>query len=264
MIFIIISTVIVIKINNNYSAGTQKNSIKIGVNPGENADIMKKVKEIAARSGVNIEIIEFSDFMTPNIALDNGDIDANAFQHEKYLNNQINAKGYKIESVATTIITPMKIYSNKVQKIADIPKNAIISLPNDPTNFERALLLLEKCKLIKLKKKQDIKSISDIAENPKNAQFIEIDAAQVSRTLNDVNAAVINTNYAILAKIKPENAIFSEDNINNPYANLIVVQSKNKDKPWVKTLVESYRNEEVKQYIKDLFPKDSSFIIPTW
>ncbi|MBY7649286.1 MAG: metal ABC transporter substrate-binding protein [Candidatus Liberibacter europaeus] len=246
------------------NAGVRDNHIKIGVNPGEGADIMKKVREIAARSDLDIEIIEFSDFMTPNIALDHGDIDANIFQHQPYLSNQIEAGNYKIEAVATTIVTPMKVYSNKIKNITDLPDGALISMPSDTTNFERALLLLEKCNIIQLKKKNAIKSVYDIESNPKNIKFVEVDAAQVPRTLQDVHAAVINTNYAVLAKISPDIALCSESAINNRYANLIVVQSKNKDKKWVKTLVESYRNAEVKQYIQNLFPKDSSFIIPTW
>ncbi|WP_259345141.1 MetQ/NlpA family ABC transporter substrate-binding protein [Candidatus Liberibacter sp.] len=267
LIILLLTTVVVyITVNRqtNNIADLQKITyIKVGINPGDSAIIMTKVKEIAARKGLDIELIEFSDFITPNRALDQGDLDANAFQHKPYLDNQIAANNYKISSIATTIVTPIRLYSYKIKDPADLPEQALVSIPNDPTNLARALLLLEKSGIIKLKSKSEIKGdTSDIIENPKKIRFIELDAAQIPRSLADVHAAVINTTYAISANIDSDSAIYSEEEKNNPYANLIVIQSKDIGKPWVKTLVESYQNEEVKQYIKSVFLKRE--VLPAW
>ncbi|AGA65048.1 Methionine ABC transporter substrate-binding protein [Liberibacter crescens BT-1] len=241
---------------------TQAKDIKVGVSPGEHAQIMEKVKEIAAKKGLNINIIEFSDYILPNQALANGEIDANSFQHKPYLSNQIADHAYDIVDVAYTINSPMGIYSSKLKTFSQLPDNASIAIPNDPTNGGRALLILAKKGVIKLKDGIGLKATpNDIIENSKKINFIEIDAAQLPRSLKDVDAAAINTNYAIEAGLKPSDAILREDK-DGPYSNIIAVRTEDKDKDWVKILIEAYHNDDIKKYILNNFKEGS--IIPRW
>ena len=179
--------------------------IKIGVTPGEHAQIMEKVKEVAAKKGLNIEILEFSDYVVPNQALADGDLNANSFQHQPYLDNQIADRGFDLVSVGKTITTPMGVYSKKVKTLGELADGATVAIPNDPTNGGRALLVLAKEGLIKVNPDAGLKATAaDITENPKNIQIAELDAAQLPRSLDDVDAAVINTNYAMEAGLHPK------------------------------------------------------------
>jgi D-methionine transport system substrate-binding protein len=217
--------------------------IKVGVTPGEHAQIMEKVREIAAEKGLNIEILEFSDYVVPNQALADGDLNANSFQHKPYLDNQIADRGFDLVPVAKTITTPMGVYSKKVKSLSELADGATVGIPNDPTNGGRALLILEKEGLIKVNPDAGLKAgPADVTENPKNLQFAELDAAQLPRSLDDVDAAVI-------------------EGTESPYANLIVVRSEDKDAEWVKTLVESYNNDTIKDFINEEF---KGALIPSW
>src|SRR5690606_13185267 len=221
--------------------------IKVGVTPGEHAQIMEKVREIAAEKGLNIEILEFSDYVVPNQALADGDLNANSFQHKPYLDNQIADRGFDLVPVAKTITTPMGVYSKKVKSLSELADGATVGIPNDPTNGGRALLILEKEGLIKVNPDAGLKAgPADVTENPKNLQFAELDAAQLPRSLDDVDAAVINTNYALEAGLHPNTDAIAIEGTESPYANLIVVRSEDKDAEWVKTLVESYNNDTIK------------------
>ncbi|MCZ4091426.1 MetQ/NlpA family ABC transporter substrate-binding protein [Sinorhizobium psoraleae] len=245
------------------AAGTAlAETIKVGVTPGEHAQIMEKVKEVAAPKGLDIEILEFSDYVVPNQALADGELNANSFQHQPYLDNQIADRGYDIVSVGLTITTPMGVYSNKVKSLDELTDGATIAIPNDPTNGGRALLVLASKGLIKVNPDVGLKATpADVTENPKNIEFAELDAAQLPRSLADVDAAVINTNYALEADLHPKEDAIAIESEKSPYANVIAVRAADKDAPWVKTLVESYHDDSVKTFIVDTF---KGALIPSW
>ena len=236
--------------------------IKIGVTPGEHAQIMEKVKEVAAKKGLNIEILEFSDYVVPNQALADGDLNANSFQHQPYLDNQIADRGFDLVSVGKTITTPMGVYSKKVKTLGELADGATVAIPNDPTNGGRALLVLAKEGLIKINPDAGLKATAaDITENPKHIHVAELDAAQLPRSLDDVDAAVINTNYAMEAGLHPKTDAIAIEGSESPYANVIVVRRADKDAPWVKTLVDSYHDDSIKAFINDQF---KGALIPSW
>jgi D-methionine transport system substrate-binding protein len=227
--------------------------VRIGATPGPHAQILEAVKPVAAQHGIDLQVIEFSDYVIPNEALSAGELEANSFQHQPYLDNQKADRGYKIESVAQTVNFPMGLYSRRHKSWDAIPDGGTIAIQNDPTNGGRTLLLLQDKGVIGLKEGVGFKpSVADIVKNPKKLRFIEVDAAQTPRSLDDVDAAAVNTNYAEPAGLKPTDAILREEP-KGPYANVIAVRSVDKDKPWVKALVESYRSPEVKAYIEKTY-----------
>ena len=239
----------------------QSQVIRIGVTPGPHAEIVEQIKPIIAKKGYELKIFEFSDFVIPNQALDTGDLEANAFQHQPYLDNQVKDRGFKIASVATTVNFPMGIYSAKYKSWAEVPDGATVSIQNDPTNGGRALLLLQDKGVIKLKDGVGFKpTVADIVSNPKKLKIVEIEAGQTVRSLADVAAAAINTSYAVDAKLDPNSAILREAP-KGPYTNLIAVRSVDKDKPWVQALVDSYRSPEIKAFVAERF---KGSILPTW
>jgi D-methionine transport system substrate-binding protein len=220
------------------------------------------VKPIAAKNGLDIQIVEFSDYVVPNAALAAGELQANSFQHRPYLDNQKADRGYKIEPVGYTVNFPIGIYSKKHKNWDAVPQGATLSIPNDPTNGGRVLLLLRDKGALKLKDGVGFKpSIVDIVENPKKLKIVEIDAAQTPRTLDDVDVAAVNTNYATQAGLDPvRDAILREDP-KGPYANVIAVRAEDKDKPWVKALVESYQTAEIREFILTKF---KGAVLPAW
>ena len=229
-------------------------TIKVGVTPGPHAQIMEKVKEVAATKGLDIEILEFSDYVVPNQALNDGELNANSFQHQPYLDNQVADRGFDLVSVAKNVNFPMGVYSKKVKSLEELEDGATVSIPNDPTNGGRALLVLADKGVISVDEAKGVKvGIADVTENPKNIRIVELDAAQLPRSLDDVDASVINTNYAIEAGLNPKTDSIAIEGEKAPYVNVIAVRSADKDAPWVKTLVESYQNDEIKAFIADEF-----------
>ncbi|WP_066718232.1 MULTISPECIES: MetQ/NlpA family ABC transporter substrate-binding protein [Hyphomicrobiales] len=227
--------------------------VRIGVSPGPHAEILEQVKPLLAKKGIDLKIVEFSDYVVPNQALDAGELEANSFQNQPYLDNQVKDRGFKIVSVGLTVNFPLGIYSSKYKSWAEVPDGATIAIQNDPTNGGRSLLLLQDKGVIRLKDGVGFKpSPADIVANPKRLKIIEVEAAQTPRTLADVAAAAINTNYAVDAKIEPTSAILREDP-KGPYVNLIAVRAADKDKPWVKTLVETYQSPEIKAFVAERF-----------
>ncbi len=182
-------------------AGTASaEKIKIGVTPGPHAQILEAVKPIAAKKGLDIEILEFSDYVVPNAALDAGELQANSFQNLPYLDNQKADRKYKIEPVGLTVNFPLGVYSKKFKSWDQVPDGSTIAIQNDPTNGGRSLLLLQDKGVIKLKPGVGYKpTVADIVENPRKLKIVEVEAAQTPRTLDDVAAAAINTNYATQA-----------------------------------------------------------------
>ncbi|KQZ92043.1 MetQ/NlpA family ABC transporter substrate-binding protein [Rhizobium sp. Root564] len=237
-------------------------TIKVGVTPAEHAQIMEQVKKVAATKGLDIEILDFSDYVVPNQALADGELQANSFQHQPYLDNQIADRKFDIVSVGTTITTPMGVYSKKVKSLDELKDGATVGIPNDPTNGGRALLVLASKGVLKVNEAVGLKvTPADITENPKNIQIVELDAAQLPRSLDDTDASVINTNYATAAGLNPKKDAIAIESEKSPYANVIAVRTEDKDKPWVKTLVESYHSPEVKAFILE---KYNGTVIPSW
>lgn len=227
--------------------------VRIGVSPGPHAEILEQVKPLLAKKGIDLKIVEFSDYVVPNQALDAGELEANSFQNQPYLDNQVKDRGFKIVSVGLTVNFPLGIYSSKYKSWAEVPDGSSIAIQNDPTNGGRSLLLLQDKGVIKLRDGVGFKpGPIDIVANPKKLKFIEVEAAQTPRTLADVAAAAINTNYAVDAKIEPTSAILREDP-KGPYVNVIAVRAADKDKPWVKTLVETYQSPEIKAFVAERF-----------
>jgi len=240
----------------------QAETIKVGVTPGPHAQVMEAVKALAAKKGLDIQIVEFSDYVVPNAALEAGDLQANSFQHQPYLDNQVADRKFKIESVGTTVNFPMGIYSKKVKNWDEVKTGATLAIPNDPTNGGRVLLLLRDKGVIKLKDGVGFKpTMLDITDNPKKLKVIEIDAAQTPRTLDDVDAAGVNTNYATQSGLDPVKDALLREDPKGPYANVIAIRSVDKDKAWVKTLVESYQSPEIKEFIATKF---KGAVLATW
>lgn len=236
--------------------------LKIGVTAGPHAQIFEFVKKIAEKDGLKLQIVEFSDYVQPNAALAAGDLDVNSYQHQPYLDNANKDRGYKLVSIGQTIIFPIGLYSKKFKTLDQIPSGARLALPNDPTNGGRVLLLLQTKGLIKLKPEAGLKATPlDVIENPKKLKFIELDAAQLPRALDDADVAAVNTNYAIQAGLLPSRDAIAMESLKSPYANVIVVRAADKDSPVLKKLLKAYQNDEVKQFIKKEF-KDSVF--PAW
>ena len=236
--------------------------IKIGVSPGEHAEILEQVAPIAAAKGLNLDIVEFSDYVVPNTALADGDLQANSFQHVPYLENQIKDRGFDLVVVGKTITTPMGVYSSKLKSLGDLAPGATVAIPNDPTNGGRALLVLAEQGLITVNPDAGlVPTPLDITGNPKNLEFAELDAAQLPRALQDADAAVINTNYALDAGLSPKNDAIAMEKADSPYANVIVVRAGDEGQPWVKTLVEAYHSPEIKSFIET---KYEGAVIPAW
>ena len=236
--------------------------IKVGVSPGEHAEIMEEVAKVAETKGLNIDVVEFSDYVVPNQALADGDLQANSFQHRPYLENQMKDRGFELVEIATTITTPMGIYSDKIEDLADLPEGAKVAIPNDPTNGGRALLLLQELGLITLADGTGlVPSPLDVTENAKDLSFLELDAAQLPRALADADIAIINTNYALASGLNPEDDAIAMEKADSPYVNIIVVREGDQDEPWVKPLIEAYHSPEVKAYIED---KYQSAVLTSW
>ncbi|MBN3758955.1 MetQ/NlpA family ABC transporter substrate-binding protein [Paraburkholderia sp. Tr-20389] len=237
-------------------------SIKVGVTGGPHAQLMDVVKTVAAKNGLNIKVIEFSDYVQPNAALAGGDLDANSYQHDPYLQAQVKDRGYKLIKIADTVTFPMGIYSKKVKSLAELPNGAKIAVPNDPTNGGRALLLLQKQGLIKLRADAGLKATPlDIAENPRKLKIVELDAAQIPRSLGDVDAAAINTNFAMEAGLKPKQDAIAIEDPKGPYVNIIAIREADRNKPWVAKLIAAYHSPEVKQFIESKF---GGAVIAAW
>ena len=240
-----------------------KASLLVGTIAGPETRLMEIAKKVAyEKYGLNIKIVEFQDYATPNVVLNDGRIDANVFQHQPYLDSVIKARHFPLVAVGRTFVYPVGIYSSSVHDLNDVPEHAKVTLPNDPSNNARALLLLQKAGLITLDASKGLSvTQQDITDNPKQLDFIELDAAQLPRTLQDVSLAVINTNNAVAAGLMPsKDALFLEDK-NSPYANLIVTRVSEKDDPRIQQLVETLHSQEVMEEAKKLFENQA---IPAW
>lgn len=229
--------------------------VKIGVMAGAEEQIAEVAAKVAKEKyGLDVELVTFTDYVSPNAALEEGSIDANAFQHKPYLDQQITDRGYKFEIAGNTLVYPIAGYSSKVKSVAEIEDGAQIAVPNDPTNLGRSLLLLEKQGLIEVKDEVGLKAtVLDITANPKNLEIIELEAAQLPRSLDDVTLAIINNTYANAINLTPaKDGIFVEDK-ESPYVNLIVARTDNVKAQNVQQFVQAYQTDAVFSAADELF-----------
>ena len=230
-------------------------TIKIGATPAPHAEILEQIKPDLKSEGINLEIIEFNDYVQPNIALNDKELDANFFQHEPYLNDFVKEhKDMKLKNAGGVHVEPMGIYSHKIKDLKELPDGAGVSIPNDPTNGGRALLLLQKAGLLKLKDGTGADAtVQDIVDNPKKLVIQEVEAAQLPRTLDDVDISIINTNFALNAQLNPvKDALFIEDK-DSPYVNIVTVRDGDENRDDIKKLMAALRSDKVKKFIEDKY-----------
>lgn len=239
-------------------------TIKIGVSPVPHGDIINFVKDnLAAAAGLKIEVVEFTDYVQPNLALNDGTIDANYFQHVPYLTDFNKEHGTDLVSVAAIHIEPLGIYSKKIKSLSEISDGAVVGIPNDATNAGRALNLLAANGLITLKDGVGYSAtVDDITANPKNLQIKELEAAQLVRSLDDTAISVINGNYALEGGLTPsKDALALESAENNPYANVLVVKKGHENDEGIQILIKLLTSPEVKKFIEE---KYNGSVIPAF
>ena len=238
------------------AAETQSSTTKIvvGATPEPHAALLSLVVDDLAAQGITLEIKEFTDYVTPNDAVEYGEIDANYFQHIPYLESFNTEHGYHLVNAGGIHVEPIALYSSKYSSLSDIPNGAVIAIPNDPTNEGRALLLLQSAGLIKLRADAGLEAIPlDITENPKNFKFSEIEAATLPRVLSDVDAAIINGNYAIPAGLVATRDGLFVEGADSPYVNVIAVKEGNENNPAIKALVEALKSDEVAAFVAEKY-----------
>lgn len=252
------------------SFSEQKITIRVGASPAPHAEILKAAQPLLEEQGYILEIQEFSDYVLPNTALDSGDLDANFFQHKPYLDNFNEQNGTDLISVAAIHFEPLGVYYGKNEVSADqplldlIPEGAEIAVPNDTTNEARALQLLEANGVIKLKEGSGLEvTVLDIVENPKNVTILEIEAAQLPRSLDDVDFGVINGNYALSAGVTDRilTTEGAESEGAQTFANIVAVRSGEETRPEIQALVAALQSDTVRQYIEENY---SPFVIPVF
>jgi D-methionine transport system substrate-binding protein len=231
--------------------------VKIGL-VGEITDQWTPVVEALGKEGIRIELVKFSEYVLPNQALEDGEIDLNSFQHYAYLNNEIKTKGYHLTPIGETLLAPLGLFSKKVKSVGELKNGDSIAIPNDAVNGGRALRVLEKAGLLTIPEAAGpTPQISDITANRLNLKFIEVEAAQTPRLLDDVAASIINGGHAVDAGLNPERdsiALERQDGgSQNPYINIIVARTADKDNPLYKRVVDAYRSDAVKEVFRTVY-----------
>lgn len=234
-------------------AGSSKAEVlKVAANPVPHAEILEQVKPILAKEGVDLQIVEFTDYIQPNMALSSHEVDANFFANVPYQNNYNKDHGTKFVSFAPVHIEPLAIYSQKIKDLKDLPNGAKVAIPSDPTNSARALLLLQSAGLVTLKDPTGLTNTPfDVTSNPKNIQIVELEAAQIPRSIQDLDAAVINANYALPAGLNPTKDGLFVEKADSPYANLLSVNPGDENKPAIQKLAKALQSPEVKKFIEE-------------
>jgi D-methionine transport system substrate-binding protein len=237
--------------------------LTVGATPEPHAAILNLIAPDLAKEGITLKVTEFTDYVTPNDAVESGQIDANFFQHVPYMNTFNKEKGYHLVSVVGTHVEPLALYSSKYKALADLPEGATIAIPNDPTNEGRALLLLQSAKLITLDDKAGLEATpQNITANEKKFQFKEIEAASLPRVLADVDGAIINGNYAIPAGLTAKKDGLLVEGADSPYVNIVTVKAGNENDPRIKALVKAITSQKVKDYILQKYPNGE--VVPTF
>lgn len=242
--------------------GNKGNELRVGATSVPHAEILNAVKPMLEKDGVKLTVIEFSDYVKPNLALNDKELDANYFQHGPYLESFATERKLALVSAGNVHIEPMGIYSQKLKNVKDVPNGAKVAIPNDPTNGGRALNLLAKAGLIKLRDGAGISAVvGDVVANPKNVNIVEVEAALLPRSLSDVSVAVINCNFALEAKLNPtKDALFMEGG-ESPYANLVAVRKGDEKRAEIVKLMKALQSPESKKFILE---KYKGAVVPTF
>lgn len=249
----ILLTTLVVGLLTGCSGGSKEDkTIKVGASPTPHAEILEAAKPVLEKEGYELEVVEYDDYVLPNDALADGSLDANYFQHIPYLETTVKEKDYDLTYCAKVHIEPMGVYSNKIKSLDDLEDGAKVSVPNDSTNEARALQLLAANGLIEVKDGELI-TAKDITKNPKNIEIVEVDAAQVPSTLDDVDLAVINTNYALNVGLNPTKDAIVIESSESPYVNIVAIRTEDKDSDKAKALQKALNSDEVKKFIEDKY-----------
>lgn len=265
----LVSLVLIIAILSLFSltaVAEERVTVRLGLTD-ESAEILwNPVKEEVAAEGIDLEYVVFGDYTLPNSALANGEIELNSFQHYTYLNNEIATFGYDLTPIGDTLITALNLYSRKVTSVDEIPEGGKIAVPNDAVNEGRALNVIQAAGLITIAEGKGLSpTLIDIVDNPKNIEFVEVDASQTATLLPDVDAAIVNGGYAVDAGLNPDtDAIFYDDpNFyqDKAYVNVIVARTEDAGNPVYLRIVEAYQSERTKELYKTEF---KGMYIPAW
>lgn len=233
----------------------KNNVLTVGATPEPHAEILNLLVDDLSKQGIKLVVKEFTDYVTPNEAVESGEIDANYFQHKPYMDSFNKEKGFHLVSVVGIHVEPLALYSKKYTKAADIPAGATIAIPNDPTNEGRALLLLQSAGFVKVDQKAGLTAVpSDLIENKNNFKFKEIEAASLPRVLADVDAAVINGNYALPAGLTSARDGLVVEGKDSPYVNILTVKDGMQNDPRIKALAKALTSQKVKDYIQKKYP----------
>lgn len=229
--------------------------LKVGATPVPHAEILEQIKDDLKKDGIELQVVEFSDYVQPNLATNDKELDANFFQHDPYLQDFVKEHPeVKLVNAAGIHVEPMGVYSKKVKDLKELTDGATIAIPNDPTNGGRSLILLAKAGLITLKEGVGITAtVQDIASNPKNFKFQELEAAQVPRTLDDVDAAVINSNFAMQVQLNPVKDTLFIEGADSPYVNIVAVRAGDESRPEIQALIKALKSEKVKKFIEEKY-----------
>ena len=234
------------------AGGSKAEVLKVAANPVPHAEILNQIKPLLAKEGVDLQIIEFTDYIQPNMALSSHEVDANFFANVPYQNNFNKDHGTNFVSFAPVHIETLAIYSQKIKDLKDLPNGAKVAIPSDPTNSARALLLLQSAGLVTLKDPTGLTNTPfDVTSNPKNIQITELEAAQIPRSIQDLDAAVINANYALPAGLNPTKDGLFVEKADSPYANLLSVNPGDENKPAIQKLAKALQSPEVKKFIEE-------------
>ncbi len=263
--FVATALVVLLAVSFAFAGGAKESStteLKVGATPEPHAEMLNLIVDDLASQGIVLKVIEFTDYVTPNEALESGQIDANFFQHVPYMDTFNSERGFHLVNAGGIHVEPLALYSKKVSSIGDIKNGATVAIPNDPTNEGRALLLLQSAGLITLKADAGLEATPlDIASNPKNLKFREIEAASLPRVLTDVDAAVINGNYAIPAGlIATRDGLFVEG-ADSPYVNIITVKEGNESSPAIQALVKALQSQEIKDFVAKRYPNGEVVLV---
>lgn len=232
----------------------EKTTLKVGATPVPHAEILQLIQPKLEAEGIQLKIVEFTDYVSPNLALSSKEIDANFFQHAPYMESFAKERGIDLISAGKVHVEPLGLYSKKITSLEELQDGATITIPNDPTNGGRALILLDHEGIIQLKDDAGLEATEkDIASNPKNLVFKPIEAAQLPRTLEDVDASIINTNYALEGNLDPQKDAIIMEGSESPYANILTIRPEDKDSEAIQKLVAALQSQEVKDFLKEKY-----------
>lgn len=237
-----------------FSSAAVAEKLSVAATPVPHAELLEFVKPALAEQGVELDVKVFTDYVQPNIQVDQKRMDANFFQHQPYLDEFNSGRGTNLVTVAGIHVEPFGAYSSKISSLDELKDRAVVAIPNDPTNGGRALLLLQEAGLITLKDESKITATPrDIADNPKRLNFRELEAATLPRILNQVDMALINTNYALEAGLNPSEDAMVIEGAESPYVNILIARPDNKDSDAMQKLANALKSDAVREFIKEKY-----------